>query len=320
MPRNLLRVLLITAPFLFMANASLAVETPMTMGELLARLESAEREGSFRGQYTREHGGTIDTFDIVRVVVNGMEFERTSRLSGPQREKISVGRDTRCLTKSNHLLRGHHLNLKVGGAVSIEQSYNFYFLGEDRIAGRLASVIRIEPKDPYRYGYWLSIDKDTGLIVRSVITSGKKKAVERAQYVSLESLPDEVDLLELLGEESYAELQAQLAEGANQDACDLNVKFGSPWRPAWVPPGFLLTSYIYTEKDGHMETYSDGLGSFSVFVNENQNGLPQSLRAQKGATVIYMASEQEKQISVVGEVPLVSAQKVAASISSRREP
>src|SRR5690606_9308760 len=81
-----------------------AVETPMTIGELFARLEAAEREMSFRGHFTHEHGGTIDTFEIVRLVVGGIEYEKTSKLTGPEREKVNFGRDTRCLTKSNHLL------------------------------------------------------------------------------------------------------------------------------------------------------------------------------------------------------------------------
>lgn len=299
-----------------------AVETPMTMGELFARLEAAEREMSFRGHFTHEHGGTIDTFEIVRLVVDGIEYEKTSKLTGPEREKVNVGRDTRCLTKSNHLLRGHHLNLKLGGAISLDQSYNFYFLGEDRIAGRDASVVRIEPKDNYRYGYWLSVDKLSGLIIRSVITSGKKKALERAQFVYVEelgkdTLPDQY----LSGQELLA-IQGAVERNKSgaQPQCNLNVEFTSPWRPSWVPPGFLLTSYSYSEQDGHMETYSDGLGVFSVFVNESNTDQNQRVLANRGATVALISHidtpAQVLNVSVVGEIPLLAAQKISSSIAA----
>lgn len=297
----------------------IALEKPVSIGDLLLRLETAEREMSFRGHYTHEHGGTIDTFEIIRLVVDGIEYEKTSKLSGVEREKVNIGRDTRCLTKSNHLLRGHHLNLKLGGAVSLEQSYNFYFLGEDRIAGRDALVVRIEPKDNFRYGYWLSVDKASGLIIRSVITSGKKKALERAQYVKVDELAATLDPSTLLSANELEEIRQTVAErDSGHSACDLNVRFTAPWRPSWVPPGFLLTSYLYTDLDGHMETYSDGLGVFSVFVNDFKDSSSQRVLAHRGATVALMShmtlSDQTLNVSVVGEIPLLAAQKIASSI------
>lgn len=296
-----------------------AVETPVSIGELLARLETAERELSFRGHFTHEHGGTIDTFEIVRLVVDGIEYERTSKLTGQESEKTKIGRDIRCLTKSNHLLRGHHLNLKLGGAVSLEQSYNFYFLGEDRIAGRDTLVIRIEPKDGFRYGYWLSIDKNSGLVVRSVITAGRKKALERAQYVYVEELGPAVDPAAYMSASDLQSIQNRIAgrEGG-ESPCDLNVQQTAPWRPSWVPPGFLLTSYSYTGEEGHMETYSDGLGVFSVFINDVRAPQTQRVLAHRGATVALMSrvdlTKQVLNVSVVGEIPLLAAQKISSSI------
>jgi sigma-E factor negative regulatory protein RseB len=301
----------------------LALETPVSVGEILARLESAERETSFKGQFTHEHGGTIDTFEILRLVVDGIEYEKTSRLSGPPLEQVKIGRDTRCLTKSNHLLRGSHLNLKLGGAVSLEQSYVFYLLGEDRIAGRDTLVVRVEPRDAFRYGYWLSVDKQSGLVMRSIITAGKKKALERIQYVSVSELDVGDNLQAFLSEAHMREIQARIAQrekGQFAAGCDLNVKETAPWRPGWVPPGFLLTSYSYTGGEGHMETYSDGLSVFSVFVNNQPHTDAANVMAHRGATVAVMSElnlgRQLLSVAVVGEIPLIAAQKISASIAT----
>lgn len=298
-----------------------AVETPVSIGELFAKLETAERELSFRGHFTHEHGGTIDSFEILRLVVDGIEYEKTSKLTGPEGEKVRIGRDIRCLTKSNHLLRGHHLNLKLGGAVSLEQSYNFYFLGEDRVAGRDALVVRVEPKDRYRYGYWLSIDKASGLIIRSVITSGKKKALERAQFVFVKEFGANTDPAGLIPAEHLQRIEKRAARRENgRVRCDIDVKYSAPWRPSWVPPGFLLTSYSYSDDEGHMETYSDGLGVFSVFINDFREPQTQRVLAHRGATVALMTRvelpERELNVTVVGELPLLAAQKISSSIAT----
>ncbi len=318
MLNNLFRVLLMAVPCLCYVNFAWSVDTPITMGELFARLETAERELSFRGHFTREHGGKIDSFEVLRVVVDGREYRKTHQLNGLAREKISSGRDVRCLTKSNHLLRGHHLNLKIGGSVSLEQSYEFYYLGEDRVAGRPVFVVRIEPKDSYRYGHRFAIDKQTGLVIRSVVMSASKRPLERAQFVFLESLEAEDVLPEILAQGNWDNMVEIDEQGRElESGCQFNVNQTSPWRPSWVPQGFLLTSYRFTEDEGHMETYSDGLGTFSIFVDKVSNVIGKPVLANKGATLVFMSQDQsaELEVSIVGEIPLIAAQKILTSMT-----
>jgi sigma-E factor negative regulatory protein RseB len=104
---------------------------------------------------------------------------------------------------------------------------------------------------------------------------------------------------------------------------------GSRWQPAWVPPGFVLANYTFSEADGHMETYTDGLASFSVFAKplyagDDNTGLPQvSTTVKKGATVVLMrllAQEPEAvQVSVLGEIPSDTAARVIASVAAVKD-
>ena len=317
MSSSYMLALLIAVASMFSSLPTYAIDTPVSLTELLAKLETAERQLSFTGRYTYEHGGTIETFEIVRLVLNGIEIEKTVHLSGPKREQVRFGRDTRCLTTSNLLLRGHYLNLNKGGALSLNQNYDFYFLGHDRVANRKVFVIRIEPKDKYRYGYRLAVDEDTGLIMRTVITSGKKNALERVQYVALEPLlgdmsthftPDEL--------QQYTEKTRQQADSAKP--CDLFVEDSSPWQPTWIPGGFILTDYTLTEKDGHMETYSDGLSVFSVFASTQDEAQIRRSLAHRGATVAFVTSLELHNtlvnVAVVGEIPMATAQRITASM------
>jgi sigma-E factor negative regulatory protein RseB len=63
--------------------------------------------------------------------------------------------------------------------------------------------------------------------------------------------------------------------------------------------------------------YTDGLTSFSVFIEAEQGIIPEGV-AQRGATLAVMdnLSYQNKnyRITVVGEIPVITAQKIAQNI------
>ena len=69
---------------------------------------------------------------------------------------------------------------------------------------------------------------------------------------------------------------------------------------------------------GDVVLYTDGLAAFSVFVLPQSSGEGAQGRAQRGATVAYMKQVEFNgnpyTVTVVGEIPARTAQRVAASI------
>lgn len=147
---------------LFFAPALLAMDGLATVDDLLRQLSQSMQERSYKGRFTYEYGGQLDTLEIIHAVKDGVEYERLQHLSGPSREVVRKGRAVGCVNTGGYLLRGGVLSgSQVPGEtpISLNQYYHFFLRGEERIAGRNASLIQIAPKDGFRYGATLAVDK-----------------------------------------------------------------------------------------------------------------------------------------------------------------
>jgi len=67
-----------------------------------------------------------------------------------------------------------------------------------------------------------------------------------------------------------------------------------------------------------MLMYTDGLTTFSVFIEATNSFVPEGL-GKRGATLAYMSRLTVKnmnyRVSVVGEIPVVAAAKIAQNIT-----
>jgi sigma-E factor negative regulatory protein RseB len=96
------------------------------------------------------------------------------------------------------------------------------------------------------------------------------------------------------------------------------------WRAGWVPSGFIMAAWDVrqtptTLKDVNTLMYSDGLAAFSVFIEDMPDVGAGSLISRNGATVavthVATADGGEAHlVTVVGEVPTPTAQRVARSV------
>ncbi len=307
---------LIYPSFLFAAESSDDAALPRPE-VLLSLMSTALREKTYSGEFTYEHGSKLETFHIVHSVEEGQESERLYRLTGPEQEFVRSG-IAACGTIGGHLLGGSRLTSSDGQYFGLDRYYRATLLGQDRIAGRYVWLLQLIPQDEYRFGITLAIDAESQLLMRYVIYDARKKiALERMQFVSLDvgvaEPPAAVD------EEAQIAVAPHRCVGATYSPDG-----HSPWKPAWLPPGFILTGYSYSEEDGHMETYTDGVSWFSVFVRPSADdaqtlqGRIQQGVSSRGAVMALISAlpgdDETLFVSVVGEIPLPAAQKVSLSI------
>ncbi len=296
---------------------SQANEDSAQVRQLLGRMSEAVRELDYRGLFTYEYGGSLETLRVVHAVKDGVEYERLEHLSGPEREIVRSGQSVDCLNPGDQLLRGRLRNL--GVKADLDGFYHFYLRGEERVAGREALILQAVPKDKYRYGYTLSIDKQTGLPLKSLLIGNKKRVLERFQFVELELGP-------MLGEEDYQPVSPRyrVAEHALSPCNPEGNEVPKRWQTTWLPDGFVFSGQRQPSGQGDMLMYTDGLTAFSVFIEPLKSKVMIEGRAQRGATVAYMAQLVRNQVpyrvTVVGEVPAVTAQRVASSISPLPSP
>ena len=305
------------------STMSLAEQSPSstsnslpTVAFLLSKMSQEAARTQYRGSFTYQNQTSINlqSFTIEHWITNGIEHDRLVFLNGPEREILREGQPVDCKPMGDKLLQGHFSQMGQSLA-KLDDLYQFEIRGQERVAGRLARVLQVIPKDPYRYGYLLSIDEDTGLVLRSWMIDENARPLERYQFVSIELNPDFTDEKK---QKVSAHAHQALAMVTPCNPMELSVPMG--WRVGWLPPGFAFAGQRKLANGQDMLMYTDGLTTFSVFLEPAPALIPEGI-GQRGATLAYMTrlvyNNIAYRISVVGEIPAATATKIAQNISGQ---
>lgn len=303
-----------------------ASSAPSQVEDLLARMASATRQLDYRGLFTYEYGGSQETLRVSHSVENGSEFESLEHLTGPAREILRLGRDVDCQYIGDQLLSGR-ARLLSSNYASLEHFYHFYVRGLDRIAGREAWVLDVVPRDQFRYGYSLAIDRESGLLLRSLLVGRNKKILERFQFVELELGPVAVASMASAGADKTLARVSSSRRVVEHSLSECNLSQppeAEVWHARWLPEGFVLTGQERKKLDAEgawrdVLMYTDGLTSFSVFIEPVAAVAALEGRAQRGATAVYLSrlqvGDEYYRVTTVGEIPMQAAQRVASAIN-----
>ena len=177
--------------FAVLAGSAVAETTPQPR-ELLDAMSRNFRALDYRGVFTYEQGQTLRSVRIVHAVVDGVEQERLLTLDGEQQEFLRRDHPVDCVHAGDQLVRLASsplvppLRLGAGDTAQLGQRYAIEFDGTERVASRGGRRLRISPRDPYRYGMTLVLDDQTSLLLKSEITDGRGRVLERFQFVDVE--------------------------------------------------------------------------------------------------------------------------------------
>lgn len=284
-----------------------AQEEAVSAEALLADMSRALRELNYSGTFSFEHGGMLETLKLVHRVIDGEEVEWLEHLNGPVRNLERRGLRPSCLTLSERLARGNFQS-DVVAFNGLNQHYHLYLKGKQRIAGRQARVLHIVPRDEYRYGYTLFLDQETTLPLLSMTVNQRRRVLERMQFSDLR-----------VGDDAEQPgTDAAQVETVTSDICNYLLDSDAQWSLGWVPSGFVLTAFKQHQNKGESLSFTDGLSTFSVFLQPRSKALSYQGNAQRGSSVVVMQQLQDKEegyiVSVVGEIPVVTAERVAASV------
>lgn len=295
--------------FLAVSPVAFAMDDVEQARSLLKKMVSANRELDYQGIFTYEHAGTLKSIRIVHVVRDQREYEKLLYLNGPRKELVRRGVPLHCKQSGDKFLRG----MATAYSSNLENHYELFLRGEDRIADREVKIIQVAPKDAMRYGYILSVDKASGLLLQSLLVGVNGRVMERFQYVDLSLAPSDAAVDELV-----------LSGNAGADGCETEAVSteASPWRATWLPPGFELAGSGFDEDGNASLSYTDGLSFVSVFIDGANGGNFPEIQAQRGATVAQLAkvNHQGKDytVCVVGEVPPETAARIAKFVAPRQ--
>jgi len=286
------------------------------VASLLAKMATRSHQINYQGTFTYQHkdNPALQGFRIFHWVEDGIQYERLQHLNGPEREISRSGRALDCKSLGDQLLQGKILNMGARLA-QLTELYRFEIRGIERVAGRNATVLLAIPLDNYRYSYFLSIDNETGLVLKSWLVDESARPLERYQFVELELNPDLTQIKQLPKPRLHRDADIAVPECNPSD-----VKEPSGWQLNWAPPGFAFVGQKQVRDHIDMLMYTDGLTSFSIFIEPSSQASPEGV-AQRGATLAAMdqleIGSERYRVTVVGEIPVVTAQKIAQNISRR---
>ncbi|MYD96670.1 MAG: hypothetical protein F4X98_04685 [Gammaproteobacteria bacterium] len=261
----------------------------------------------------------LATFRIVHKVVDGVERERIVGLDGPHREIVRTGEEiVYVLESGDELLNlgeaipGPYARNLMVGALETGDHYRMEVSGGGRVAGRKAVRLDIVPVAGDRFAHRLWLDEATSLLLRSELRDTFGRQLEMMQFTSLR-LGNEVALEDLEPSVDGVRVtrQAQHASGFLETG-------DSHWASHWSPPGFRVTRADSRQDptDVDVLTFSDGLASYSVFIETMPEAGAGSVTSRNGATVVltHVAScdSGDHLVTVVGEIPESTARQVAA--------
>lgn len=288
---------------------------------LLDKMSRSYRELNYQGTFSYQHGSQIESLRIDHAVFDGREYERLEYLDGEQREIIRRGHGINCIHPGHKLVRffqQQQLQGRSADQSGVGQYYLFKVVDSARIAGRKVINIEVRPKDVHRYGYLLSLDEETGLLLRSELKGDAGKILERFQFVEI-SIGGAAALEHFTGaERSY--LAEHTEPEVNMDR--LQVASDKSWMVNWLPRGFTSTVANLKFVSDDMVTFTDGLTVFSVFLEKDipPEAMARGIegRARRGATIAYsralLLAGHPHRVTVVGEIPARTAQQVAQSV------
>ncbi len=299
-----------------------------TVNEWLSRMHEAYRQRAYTGTLVVSAGASMSASKIWHVCDGNQQMERVDTLTGPPRTTIRRNSDvitfepeakTAFVEKRESL--GMFPELLRAPSNLIPQFYSVRETGVQRVAGHLADMVEILPKDDLRFGYRIWSERQTGLVVK-LQTLGEQGAVlEQMSFSELQlDAPVSMDKLQKVMKDTRGyEVHRPVFRKTTAEA--------EGWRLKEAVPGFTAMS-CHTRDTGGAQApgtapmqwvFSDGLASVSLFVepfDAQRHGQEKS--AVVGATHSVSKRVGDHWLTVLGEVPPPTLRRFALALERTR--
>ncbi len=297
------------------ADASQPVKIPTAL-QWVQRLSNSLKILNFDTSFVVVRNNRAEPYRWLHGVDAGKEMEIITLLNGPRKESIRIENVVSYFESDNqpYSVIGPSISGPIPGALwgsleKLQQTYDFIGVGKSRILGRPAQLIRLESKDKQRFGYWLWLDIQSGLLLKSAIISRDGELLEQVQFTHLSITEQSHDILKQLH-------SADLPKPVEKS----EAKSDFSWAVNWLPQGFELQNANRNRLSNINENvesllYNDGLVNVSVYVSRSEDAGRAPSVTQTGATVLLSQLRDGYEINVVGKIPANTALTIADSIN-----
>jgi len=313
-----------------------ATSSGRSVTEWLARMHDASRQRAYTGTLVVTAGPHMSASKIWHVCDGQQQLERIETLTGTPRttirrnnEVITFVPDSRLAWVEERESLGLFPALLRTPANAIPQHYNVKEAAPQRVAGHLADVVEILPKDSWRYGFRVWSEQKTGLVVKMQTLDPEGAVLEQLAFSELQlDAPVRLDQLRKQMKDTRGyEVLRPASKKTSLEA--------EGWRVGEGVPGFQSMGCLQRDPPkaptGHAPAmgsaplsglqcvFSDGLGSLSLFVTPLGGAAATApAAAAMGATHSLTWALDGYRLTVLGEVPAETLQRFAHSVQRKR--
>ncbi len=290
----------------------------------LERMNHALTHLDYEGTFAHWQRGRVEMLRIIHRMKSGVVSERLESLNGSGRELIRTGTRLTCYLPDRHEVLVEHVppdsSLIARLPVYDRHIARFYAIHEGprmRVDRHDTRLITVMPRDRYRYGYRLWIDRE-GMPLKIQLWNVRHggQVVEQIAFATLTidpRIPNSA-FTPHLSTAGYRWLRNRAAPPPPSG--------GFSWNASWLPPGFHMATHVVQVMPGapgpvdHL-VYTDGLASVSVFVErhaEPRAAHPAIEAAHMGASYVFSTIVDGHRVTAVGQAPALTVRSIAASV------
>lgn len=292
---------------------------PQTTSDWLMQLSEVVKTQNFEVAFVQSRAGreTIPFLWRHGVLEDGTSMEQLNLQNGPGREQIRVNGIVSVFEPdvSPYSLRSEFINGPIPSELlhhpdRLKSGYEFVSVGRARVAGRPAQQIRIVSRDNSRFSYQLWLDEDSGMVLKLNMLDLQGGLLEQIQVTSLKITDAPDDYFARINQASLPKPMALTQKQSRQPN----------WEVKYLPNGMeevrgdtrrlALTGQVVEYK-----MYSDGLVDVSVYVQPAKDALGGDLVLRNDLSTFLTLTDGNTQVTVVGEIPLQTANAIATSLS-----
>lgn len=299
-----------------------------SVNEWLTRMHEGSRQRAYVGTLVVSAGSSMSASKIWHVCDGNQQMERIDTLTGAPRTTVRHNNDvitfvpeakTALVEKRDSL--GMFPELLRTPKNLIPQFYQARKVGVQRVAGHLADMVEILPRDELRFGYRIWSEQQSGLVVKLQTLGQQGGVLEQMAFSELQlDAPVSMEKLKKLMKDTRG-------YEVHKPALKKTTAEAEGWRLKEPVPGFSAMS-CHTRDTGTSQApgmapmqwvFSDGLASVSLFVEpfDPQRHVQES-SAVVGATHSVSRRLGEHWLTVLGEVPEQTLRRFALALERTR--
>ncbi len=265
-------------------------------GDLLAKMRNAVHTLDYTGTLVYSQGNELSNYQISHTVENGAEKESVVRLAQGA-SASDADAESFSLAKFQQV------------QPQMEAVYALDLGGQELVANRSCQIIVARPRDKMRYLQRYCIEPETGMLLKYSLVDRSHRTVEQLMFTTLDiTVP------------TQATIQLSPANPAMSAA----MPPATDWIFTSLPAGFqqvqdLQQEGINGQPPIRQIILSDGMTSVSVFIAPpGAPSMLDSIGLSSGAMNIYATEVAQHQVTLVGEVPALTLQRISENLQYAR--